>query len=54
MLDNSVDSNATKIIFEIILMGKKISKISITDNGTGIIKEDFPSLCKRYHTSKIT
>lgn len=51
LLDNAVDSGASKIELVIVNAGKTL--IQVTDNGSGIYKEDLPFCFKRHATSKI-
>ena len=51
LIENSIDSGATRIVAEIKRGG--IAMISVTDNGSGIDKEDLPVALKRHATSKI-
>lgn len=52
LLENSIDAGATAVTVEIKEGG--ISFIRITDNGSGIEKEDIPKAFLRHATSKIT
>lgn len=51
LIENSMDSGADKIVAEIKKGG--VSLIRVTDNGSGISKEDLPISIKRHATSKI-
>jgi len=51
LVENSIDANSTAITIEIKRGG--ISYIRITDNGSGIEKDDIPVAFKRHATSKI-
>ncbi|MBQ7333368.1 MAG: DNA mismatch repair endonuclease MutL, partial [Clostridia bacterium] len=51
LIENSIDSGATKIIAEIKRGG--VALIRVSDNGCGIAKEDLPIALKRHATSKI-
>ncbi len=51
LIENSIDSGATEIVAEIKRGG--VSLIRVTDNGSGIAKEDLPIALKRHATSKI-
>ena len=51
LIENSMDSGADKIVAEIKRGG--VSLIRVTDNGSGISKEDLPISIKRHATSKI-
>ncbi len=52
LVENSIDAGATKIKIEIVEGG--IKKISISDNGCGISKEDLPLAFLPHATSKIS
>ena len=51
LIENSIDSGATKIIAEIKKGG--VALIRVSDNGSGIDKDDLPVAIKRHATSKI-
>ena len=51
LVENSIDSGATKIVAEIKRGG--VALIRVTDNGCGIEKDDLPVALKRHATSKI-
>ncbi len=51
LIENSIDSGATKIIAEIKRGGTALIRVS--DNGCGMEKEDLPIALKRHATSKI-
>ncbi len=51
LIENSIDSGATKIIAEIKRGG--VALIRVSDNGCGMEKEDLPIALKRHATSKI-
>ncbi|MFH1439154.1 MAG: DNA mismatch repair endonuclease MutL [Candidatus Woesearchaeota archaeon] len=51
LIENSMDAGATSIFIEIKEGGKSL--IKITDNGSGIEKDDLPIAVKRHSTSKI-
>ncbi|KAG5926973.1 hypothetical protein E4U42_002751 [Claviceps africana] len=51
LIDNSIDAKATAI--EITVSSNTIDRISVKDNGTGIDVDDFDSLGRRAHTSKL-
>ena len=52
LLDNAVDSGATKISVEIT--GGGIEKIRVIDNGCGMSKEDLAACARPHATSKIS
>ncbi len=52
LIENSIDSGATAVTVEIKEGG--LSFIRVTDNGSGILKEDIPTAFIRHATSKIT
>ena len=51
LIENSIDSGATKIVAEIKRGG--VALIRVTDNGCGMDKDDLPVALKRHATSKI-
>ncbi|MBR2971300.1 MAG: DNA mismatch repair endonuclease MutL [Clostridia bacterium] len=51
LLENSIDSGATQIVAEIKRGG--VSLIRVTDNGSGIERDDLPVAIQRHATSKI-
>ena len=51
LLENCIDAKSTAITIEIKNGGVKY--IRITDNGTGILKEDVPKAFLRHATSKV-
>ncbi|CCC69671.1 hypothetical protein NCAS_0D00900 [Naumovozyma castellii] len=51
MMENSIDAKATTI--DILAKEGGIKILQITDNGSGIDKEDLPILCERFTTSKL-
>ncbi|KAI5952884.1 PMS1 [Candida jiufengensis] len=51
LVENSIDAGATRIVISFVNYG--IDTISVSDNGKGINKEDFETVCLRNHTSKI-
>ncbi len=52
LIENSIDSGATKITAEIKRGG--VALIRVTDNGCGMTREDLPVALKRHATSKIS
>ena len=52
LIENSIDSGATEIVAEIKRGG--VGLIRVTDNGSGISREDLPVSIKRHATSKIS
>jgi DNA mismatch repair protein MutL len=51
LIDNSIDAGATQIDIEVMHAGKKLIKVS--DNGTGMDREDALLCLERHATSKI-
>ncbi|KAG5959113.1 hypothetical protein E4U56_005083 [Claviceps arundinis] len=51
LIDNAVDANATAI--EITVSSNTLDRIAVKDNGSGIDIDDFNSLGRRAHTSKL-
>jgi DNA mismatch repair protein MutL len=52
LIENSIDAGATDIFIDIEEAGRRL--IRITDNGSGMSKEDAPTAFLRHATSKIT
>lgn len=51
LVENAIDASASKIVVNFINYG--IDSITVLDNGKGIEKDDFATVCLRSHTSKI-
>lgn len=51
MMENSIDAKATMV--DILIKEGGMKLLQITDNGSGINKEDLPLLCERFTTSKL-
>lgn len=51
LIENAIDAATSKIVVNFINYG--IESITVQDNGKGIQKEDFETVCLRSHTSKI-
>ena len=52
LVENSIDAESDKI--DVVFNNNGITSVEVSDNGTGIEKEDFESLCLKHHTSKLT
>ena len=50
-IENALDAGATSIQITLKEMG--VDRIEISDNGRGIHPEDYDSLCRKHHTSKL-
>ena len=51
LLENSIDAGATAVTLEIRSGG--VAFIRVTDNGSGILREDLPAAFQRHATSKV-
>ncbi|RYP55397.1 hypothetical protein DL769_010202 [Monosporascus sp. CRB-8-3] len=51
LLDNAIDAKATSV--EVLVSPDTVSKIEVRDNGVGIHPDDYDSLGRRGHTSKL-
>lgn len=51
LIDNSIDAGATKITISIVEGGRK--NITVTDNGSGILPDDFGKVFLAHATSKV-
>ena len=52
MIENSLDAGSTSI--SVVVKGGGLGSLVITDNGHGIAPGDFPLVCERFATSKLT
>lgn len=51
LIDNALDAGATSI--EVQISANTVDKVQVRDNGTGISPEDYASLARPSHTSKL-
>lgn len=51
LLDNAIDAQATAV--EVAISADTLEKVSVRDNGHGIALQDFESLGRKAHTSKL-
>ncbi|KAJ2065217.1 ATP-binding mismatch repair protein [Coemansia sp. S146] len=52
LLENSLDAGATSV--DIKMRDSGLTSMTVTDNGHGISPENYPTLCRKHWTSKIT
>ncbi|XP_034942885.1 mismatch repair endonuclease PMS2 [Chelonus insularis] len=51
LVENSLDSGATQVTVKLINYGK--TSITVIDNGSGVVEDDFEGLGLKHHTSKL-
>ncbi|XP_043285524.1 mismatch repair endonuclease PMS2 isoform X2 [Venturia canescens] len=51
LVENSIDSGATVIDVQLVDYGKTC--ITVSDNGSGVLEQDFEGLALKHHTSKL-
>ena len=51
LIENSIDAHATRLT--ITLRDGGLRQLTLSDNGTGIRRDDLPIVCRRFTTSKI-
>lgn len=51
LIENSIDAGASRVVVDFLEGGKK--RIRVSDNGCGIVREDFAKIFLRHSTSKI-
>lgn len=51
LVENSIDANSDKI--DVTFQNYGVGSVEVSDNGSGIEREDFESLCLKHYTSKL-